>query len=411
MRSGRHALHRTGPGPGRLRWPVAVAGLAVAVAAVLAMSPAHADTAHTDTAHTDTAHTGTTTVDAQLSLSGVATRDNVLGGTTVGIHPGDTVDFQASALPTAGLANVPSLGSVLSGALGSLGASQFQVVVSFGASVPGVGGQSVTLGGPSTGSCKGAADQRVSFPKAGTYSFTWTVRTIATSLFGCTANGLNSTTLNQLQQAGVAMNASNEWVGKVVAAADPPKGGISIQLPGVGASPSLPVVGKVPGVTLAPIAPPTLPVGGASLPGLGTGKASSSGSHSAAARSGALSGYTPPALTVPEQVVPTGYGPGGGAASSYQGDGTYQAGGAGGLGLLGASSASSSSAHSGAVPGSRTSASPAPSATIAADIADSSSPLSLGRGLQMPVLLAIVSVIALSLVTALYAHRYLLQKK
>jgi hypothetical protein len=394
MRRGRHALHRTGAGGARLRWPAAVAGLAVTAATVLATAPAHADTA---------------TVDAQLSLSGVATRDNVLGGTTVGIHPGDTVDFQASALPTAGLADIPALGSLLGGALGGLSASQFQVVVSFGASVPGVGGRSITLGGPSTGSCKGVADQRVRFPKAGTYSFTWTVRTVATSLLGCKAAGLNSTTLNQLQQAGVAMNASNEWIGKVVAAADPPKGGVSIQLPGLGASPSLPVVGKVPGVTLAPIAPPTLPVGAVSLPGLGAGKASSPSAHSGSSPAHVHSGYTPPALTVPEQVVPAGYGSGNGAAGGGHG------GAAGALGLLGATNrpdaGSGSSADSGVVPGGRASTDPAVPTGIAADNADSSGPLFPGSSLQMPVLLAIVSIIALSLVTALYARRYLLQKK
>ena len=71
MRSGR----RSG-----LRWLAAAAGLAVAGATAFAMVPAHADSA---------------TVNAQLSLSGVATKDSVLGGTTIG-----TVNLNASSTRT-----------------------------------------------------------------------------------------------------------------------------------------------------------------------------------------------------------------------------------------------------------------------------------------------------------------------
>ena len=99
------------------------------------------------------------------------------------------------------------------------------------------------------------------------WSFTWSVQYVLPGLFGCTKNGLNSTSMNQLQQAGIAINASNQWVGQVVVATDPPKGGISIQLPGIGAAPSLPVVGQLPGMSIAPQAAPT--IGAGSLPGLG----------------------------------------------------------------------------------------------------------------------------------------------
>ena len=134
-------------------------------ATAFAMVPAHADSA---------------TVNAQLSLSGVATKDSVLGGTTIGVHPGDTVDFKASPLPTAGLDNIPVLGSLLDSVLSGLLSSQFQVVVTFGSdfakATPAIGGQTITLGGPGSGSCKGAADTAVTFPTAGTYSFTWSVQ-------------------------------------------------------------------------------------------------------------------------------------------------------------------------------------------------------------------------------------------
>jgi len=387
-----------------LRWLAASAGIAVAGATVLAMAPAHADSA---------------TVNAQLSLSGVATRDNVLGGTTIGVHPGDTVDFQASALPTAGLENIPALGSLLDGVLSSLLGSQFQVVVTFGsdfgAATPALGGQSVTLGGPTSGSCKGAPDSAITFPKAGTYSFTWTVRYVLPGLLGCTKSSLGATSMNQLQQAGIAINASNQWVGQVVVANDPPKGGISVQLPGVGAAPSLPVVGQLPGATLPPVSLPTIPVGGVSIPGIGGGSASSgsgSGStstgHAGGSTKGAGSQFTPPGLTVPEEVVPKGYGDGNSTTSGGSGSG-LGAGGLSDLGVLGDIVAGDSGTHA-AAPAAAT-AEPSASAgpTIAAHAVLSATNTSNGQ--QMPVLLAIVSIIALSLVTAIYARMYLLRKK
>jgi hypothetical protein len=390
-----------------LRWLAASAGVAVAGATVLAMAPAHADSA---------------TVNAQLSLSGVATKDNVLGGTTIGVHPGDTVDFKASALPTAGLANIPALGSLLDGVLSGLLSSQFQVVVTFGsdfgAATPALGGQSVTLGGPTSGSCKGDADSSITFPKAGTYSFTWTVRYVLPGLLGCTKSSLGATSMNQLQQAGIAINASNQWVGQVVVAADPPKGGISVQLPGVGAAPSLPVVGQLPGATLPPVALPTIPVGGISIPGLGSGSSSSSGNGSGSSSSAhagtgskdAGAKFKVPALTIPEQVVPKGYGNGNSTTSGGSGSG-LDVGGLSNLGALGDIVAGDSGTRT-AAPAAATaapSASPAAGPTIDAHavLAATNKP----SGQQKPVLLAIVAIIALSLVTAIYARMYLLRKK
>jgi hypothetical protein len=390
-----------------LRWLAASAGIAVAGAAALVMVPAHADSA---------------TVNAQLSLSGVATKDNVLGGTTIGVHPGDTVDFKASPLPTAGLDNIPALGPLLNGVLSTLLGSQFQVVVTFGsdfgAATPALGGQSVTLGGPAKGSCKGDPDEAITFPKAGSYSFTWTVRYVLPGLLGCTKSSLGATSLNQLQQTGIAINASNQWVGQVVVANDPPKGGISVQLPGVGAAPSLPVVGQLPGATLPPVSLPTIPVGGISIPGIGGGGSSSSSSGSGSTSTGHLGGstkssgahFTPPGLTIPEEVVPKGYGNGDSTTSGGSGSGAG-AGGLSDLGVLGDIVAGGSGGHTAAPAAATTvpSASPAPGPTIAAHAVLAAT--STSKGQQMPVLLAIVSIIALSLVTAIYARMYLLRKK
>ncbi|MCU1655756.1 MAG: hypothetical protein JWO57_412, partial [Pseudonocardiales bacterium] len=208
---GRH--QQRPPGQNGLRWLAGAVGLAIAGAAVIAVVPASA--------------AGSTT-DAQLSLSGVATKGNVLGGTTIGVHPGDTVDFKTSALPTAGLNNVPGLGDVVNSVLGGL--TTFQV--------------SVDLSGLPGGSAKtvlrGSAHKAITFPVAGTYKFTWTAQVL--NILGAPV----PFDLNPLKSVGVAFNASNQWTGQIVVAANPPPPGISIQLPGISVAPSVTGVGQLP---------------------------------------------------------------------------------------------------------------------------------------------------------------------
>jgi hypothetical protein len=397
---GRHAGRRIG-----LRWLAGGAGLAVAGAAVLAMAPAQASTAK---------------VDAQLSLSGVATSANVLGGTTIGIHPGDIVDFKASPLPTAGLDNIPALGPVLNQLLGSLLGSQFQVVVSLPASFPG-GARTITLGGPAKGVCAGAKDLPVTFPDAGTYPFTWTVQYVLPGLLGCSATSPNNTNLNLLRSAGIALNATNQWTGQIVVSDNPPKGGLSVQLPGLGAAPSLPVVGQLPTLSLPPVNLPTIPIsipdltgGLPSVPGL-------SGKTSSAATSAATTAtYDAVPTTIPDLVVPHGSGGGSGGGGLGLGSLTHvlpTAGLAGNADMAGAATSALPELPAvqpvaqqlTAVPSAdpQPSSQPAPQAspsqttTLAANPAPSA---------QMPVLLAIVAIIALSLVTATYARLYLLRR-
>jgi hypothetical protein len=285
---GRHqATPATQATPGRrprLRWLLGVAGGAVIAATVLAFQPAGASS----------------TVNAQLSVTGVATKANLLGGSAIGVHPGDSVNFKASALPTAGLENIPVLGNVLRDLL-STALGQYQVVVSFGSNFPG-GAQTVTLGGPTKGKCAGLPAKSFTFPDKGTYHFTWHVQYVLPLLLGCAKNGIGDADLNLLQKAGVALNATNAWVGKVVVADNPPPGGISIQLPGVSVAPSiighqLPTLG-VPGITLPTIAisVPNLTAIPTGVPGGGSDSSSSAG--------------TPPGDTtgneipVPAEVVP-----------------------------------------------------------------------------------------------------------
>jgi hypothetical protein len=383
--------HQTAPGSRpRLRWLVGLAGIAVTAATLLAFSPAGA----------------ASTVNAQLSLTGVATSDSVLGGSVIGVHPGDTVNFKASALPTAGLQNIPALGGLLDSLLSPL-LGQYQVVASFSSSFPG-GAQTVTLGGPTSGACAGVPAKSFTFPTRGTYSFTWKVQYVLPVLLGCTKNGVSSTNLNLLQQAGVALNASNSWVGKIVVADNPPKGGISIQLPGVSVAPNiagnqLPTIG-VPGINL-----PTL---GVAVPDLNPAK----GAGSNAGGSGSKPGKTtsaPPTLPgnvvpVPAQVVPHGSGDGvftdgGFNAGALPGFGS-QAGDTAGLLPVSTSTGTASNAKVAAAPA----AQPEQKASGKHKTID----LASGRSStgQLSIVLALIAIIALFSVAGLYARLYLLRR-
>src|SRR5689334_19399877 len=100
---GRHAdapaVLRRRQGP---RW--AALGIALGVVASIALSAGSASAA--------------ATVDAQLAFTGVVTGNSPTGGSVVGVHPGDTVNFRAATVPTQGLDKL-GLGS-LANQLGGL---------------------------------------------------------------------------------------------------------------------------------------------------------------------------------------------------------------------------------------------------------------------------------------------------
>lgn len=361
-----------------LRWGAAAVALGAGAAVAIAMAPAQASA---------------TTVDAQLSLSGVATQGNILGGTTVGVKPGTTVRFQASALPTAGLNNIPALGPLLNNLISTLTGSQFQVVASFPASFPG-GARSVTLGGPTTGPCAGTQVLPVTFNSIGTYGFTWTVKYVLPGLLGgCKATSLNNSDLNLLKSAGIALNATNQWVGQIVVATDPPPAGISVQLPGIGIQPSLPVVGNLPTISVPNIKLPTLPVDVSSIAGgIGGSKPPTS------VPPGGGGGGTEPGNCVPCSVVPSPQNfPGGGFGNPGPD--------AGGLTQLGAGLHEPSLGLT--LPSVTATATPpgVSTSTKRINLASNKAPSA-----QMPVVLAIIAIIALGLVTATYARLYLLRR-
>jgi hypothetical protein len=358
MQTGRSAVARRAAG---------AVGLGAAVSAVLIAGPADAST----------------TVTAQLALSGVVTASSPAGGSTVGIHPGDSVDLKPASVPTQGLnAHGLPLGDVLGGVLG--GTTGYQVVVHLPATFPG-GGRDVKLG-----ACSGQKHLTVAFPKTGTYSFTWTA--YAVNLL-CLAPGegirLDG---NAAKQHGIALNAQSQWIGKIVVATAPPPGGLSVQLPGVSAAPKvgpvqLPKVGA-PGVTV-PTVPARLPTARLGVPG-------ASSSRPAPSSPSPGIDYAPPGQSIEDQVVPKGYGPDIGGHGPHalesvlmnglSGNGTAASGG------LGAASTDAG------LPVPTRSARPI-------DLAGNKAPA------ELPVLLGIIATIALSLVTAMYARLYLMRRE
>jgi hypothetical protein len=358
------------------RWLAGALGVGVAAAVVvLIAAPAGA----------------ATTVPAQLALTGVVTDKSPTGGSVVGVHPGDSVDFKAApaAVSTQGLnaLGVP-LGDLVGSLLGQV--VGYQVVMHLPSTFPG-GKRDVKLG-----PCGGQSDFKATFSKAGSYSFSWSAYSVTVlPLVGtCSLNNLKLNG-NELAQAGVSLNASNQWAGKVVAATTPPPGGLSVQLPGVSAAPKVgpvqaPTVG-VPGANLPtvpvtqPSAPAPSPTPSASTPGSG-------GLH-----------YTPPGTSVQDKVVPKGYGSDG--SDSTNGDANSHLRSA----LLSGPAAAigpNATNGPGATAGPGVNASPAPTR--------SAQPINLAANKapagQMPVLLAILAIIALSLVTATYARLYLLRR-
>jgi hypothetical protein len=348
-----------------VRWLAGAFGLAVAVGA----SAAPAD--------------ASTTVTAQLALSGVVTANSPAGGSTVGIHPGDSVDLRPATVPTQGLnAHGFPIGDVLGGVLG--GATGYQVVLHLPSTFPG-GRRDIKLG-----ACSGRTDLTVSFPNTGTYNFTWTA--YAANLLclvpgdGITLDG------NAAKQHGIALNAQSQWIGKIVVATTPPSGGLSVQLPGVSAAP------KVGPVQLPTVAVPgaTVPTPAASPAGTGPGPSSSSSQTGDTPSSPvAGTGQVPPSQSVADQVVPRGGGPRIRAGHAPDALDRALLNGPGGLGT--------------GVAGNTRAA----GASLPVSI-HSAQPLGLPANKPpawLPALLAITAIVALSLVTAMYARLYLMRRQ
>lgn len=359
-----------------LQWVAGAIGVSAAAAAVIfGGSPAGA----------------ASTVSTQLTLAGVASPGSPTGGTTVGVHPGDTINLSASSLPTAGAPS--ALGSTLNSLVGGLTGFEVKITKS---SVPGLAAGTVL----SSVACPGTKQTVTISPAKGTYAFEYSASSVALIplIGGCTtplAIDLSGAQIAALSAHNVSVNASNVYTGEVVVATDPPTGGISVQVPGVTVAPSVGPIG-LPTIGVPKLPIPTIPVTVPSLPGVPGGPSSST---TAPTPGGGTSHYTPPPTTVPQRVVPSGMtdgGMGGGFGGALPDTG-------GGAATDGASPLPAAPGAGGAT----STAAPIPGGSTKHEVAYASNNPPIA---QLPVILAIVAIIALSLVTATYARLYLLRR-
>jgi hypothetical protein len=340
------------------------------------------------------------TVGVQLTLSGLASSDNPTGGSTVGVHPGDSVKLTASAIPTAGAP--AGLGGTLGGLLG--GVADFQVRIAPG-TLPGID-HKITL--DAQGKCGGGKSLTLPSLAKGTYSFTYTAYQVTfLPLGGCNTAKITPTRdqLGALTQDNIKVTDTGVYSGRIVVANDPPQGQIGVQLPkqsvSVKAGPVHTSV-NLPGATVGvpnPVPSITKVIGGvlSKVPGV---PGSKSGGKSSG-KSGSSVKYTPPPLTVPERVMPHAVNFGG-AGGSY----VAPAGDPGNGGTVGAPVVA---------PAQPTTMAAGPPAASTVDATPAKKQVDLSQrdqlsGQQLPVLLAILAILALSVVTAGYARMYLLRK-
>jgi hypothetical protein len=373
----RNRRRSAAPRRGRLSspstWVALLAGGAVAGAIALAMSPASSAEASSTTATL----TFTGIVDSNCQVS--------TGGVTAHVAPGGTVTVKASlagasvklSLP-ASLPGLPPTSITI-----PLDSSK---VASFVDKVK-IDGKSHTL--------KTASDTIVVHNVTGTHKISW--RTEAVSLLG----GLGTVPLNG-NNVNLPAGGQLSWSGKIVASKNT-NCGVQIAVPTVKVS--------APGHTLTisgthvslpnPIPSITKKL---TLPNLPTG-ASSSGKPANHPKTKANSGptvkYTPPPKTVPEKVMPHAVNFGGGGGS---GNGGFAPPAAGGGGVVAAPAVQPVTSTAPAPPTTSPAAKIKPAKTV--DVAQHGQ---LG-GAQLPVLLAIVAILALSTVTAMYARMYLLRR-
>ena len=343
------------------------------------------------------------TVEVQLTLSGVASSDNPTGGAQVGVHPGDTVIMHASAIPTAGAP------AGLSGALSGLvaGVAGLQVKITDG-NLPGVH-YPYTLG--KVAHCGGKSALPLRSLAKGSYSFHYVVQKMSLlagllgGITGCRKSTVTPThdQVGALTKNNVKVTDNAVYSGTIVVATHPPAGGIGIQVPSqsvsvkagpIHTSVNLPgatvsVPNPVPGITSALPKPPGL---GGSGGGNGGGSGSGGGHGSGGVN------YTPPALTVPQQVMPHAVNYGGKQGSSYQ--------------LPQRSVGGHVVAPRAPKPSVTLSPVSHPSEVANAEAGKKNVDLADGGGLgkQLPIVLAIIAILALSVVTAGYARMMLLRK-
>ena len=375
MRNRRYRQDRAEQRRGRLSspttWVALLAGGAVAGAIALAMAPANAEASSTT---------------ATLTLTGIVDSNCQVstGGTIAHVAPGGTVTIKAS----------------LAGA---------SVKVSIPASLPGLPDKSVTVPLDSSQvasfvdkvtidghkhTLKTAKSKIVLHNVSGTHHISW--KASAVSLLG----GLGTVPLNG-NDVNLPAGGQLSWSGTIVASKNTDCG-VQISVPTVKVSApghtltlsgtNISVPNPIPSLTKK-LTPPNLP----------TGSSSSKPAHHPKTKSGGggTVKYTPPPKTVPEKVMPHAVNFGGGGGSGNGGFAPPAAGGGGGVAAP--------------APAPVTSTAPAPPKTSPAAKIKPAKTVDVAQhdqlgGAQLPVLLAIVAILALSTVTAMYARMFLLRR-
>jgi phosphohistidine swiveling domain-containing protein len=321
-----------------------VAGLAGAAAIgglVLAMTPAHAEASATTTT---------------LTLTGMvsSTCDLGTGGTVAYVAPGGTMTIKASLAGAS--VQVPVVGTV---------ALDSSLVASFVDEVT-IDGKQHTL--------RSTSDTIVLRNVTGTHKISW--QATGVSLLG----GIGTVPLNASNVVGGEL----DWSGTIVASKNTDCG-IAVSVPTTKLHVGTHTV-TVPGIN-------------ASLPNpipklLPTAKASSPSVAPPHRPSGGAVNYTPPGVSVPQQVMPHAINYGGVGGADGTGHAAAARGGA-------ASAGGSASAHT----------SPTPSASPAAKVRAGAEP-ELSQpdqpvGLRRPILLALAAILALFTVSAMWARTHL----
>ncbi len=334
---------------------------------------------------------GAATDSAQLGATGLVDQYNPSGGARVQVKPGDSVSFKTAVVPTGALRtlHLDSLANTLDGLLSGL--IGFGVTADFSHLPGGHAGTKLT----------GKTAASFHFTSLGTYTFTYTLDKVVLGAFlPINLDG------NQLKKAGVELNAQNEYVGAVIVSNAQPKITISGQLPKVSVQPrvgpvKLPKI-TIPGVNLPSVHVPSVPDLNPGGGGKGPGGKNSSGHKptSPNAGGGTLSNQ---ALPVPARVL-NGLG---GAGQGAGGSGGYYSSLLPGVSPLGTGQSLTLGSGNSRLAGSKVkgvsdgTGARKKSTDLAANAPSSA---------QLPVVLAIIAIIALSLVASTYARLFLLRR-
>lgn len=380
----------------RARMSAGVAALALTgTALALALLPAGTAQAKTPSANY---HAGSDK--AVFTVTGVEDSNCLIstGGDTVFIKPGDRIDFSS------GLAGVSLNGLDLQG--GQIAGLDVHAKIDGGSRK---GGETLAVPAGKTVKLKGLA--------AGTHKLAWSANSVSVAVPALTKTitGLLGAITHKtipahnitipLSSSQLKSGASLSWTGKIHVTTSAAQCTVSVQTPNTKVSAG-PVHVTVPGqkVTVPGVTVPTKVTGVPSLTPP-TGSTKPTGGSRGTKASTPPASYAPPIESVPEMVVPRGSG-----AGVYGGGGGYDL----GLGTdnghhtkLSTGGSQTSTKSPGSDTTTKSSSSNGPGAkTKTVDLASNNSDQSVSA--QLPVLLAILAVIALAIVAGTYARLFLL---